>query len=260
LLALNLHANGVMNTEGRATSPGMGDAASEEGQFQLRGFGKRAAGPGRRVHVAAVLALTEPGPAGAGIVVTDERGRAVGQRSSYLGQARREEATAQALLLAFRLAHASELEAPTFLIDDARLAQAMSGGEWPESVERFRDALEQAAQHLGPHTIEVVPTSANQARALALTPLVEWLPERTRRAEELSVKPLGNGMFEVQSETHPDQTYRVTFRNPGEQGDGEMLSCECADFLYRGIPCKHLLAVARHQGATERLFVGRRSA
>lgn len=112
---------------------------------------------------------------------------------------------------------------------------------------------------MGPHTIEVVPTSANQARSVALTPLVEWLPERTRRAEELQVKALGNGRFEVQSESSPDQTYHVTFRQPGEAGEGEMISCECADFLYRGIPCKHLLAVARHQGATERLFVGKRA-
>jgi hypothetical protein len=231
-----------------------------DAEIQLRGFGKRAAGTGRRVYVAAVLALTEPGPAGAGIVAVDERGRVVGQRASYLGQARRDEASAQALLLALRLAQASELEAPTFLTEDAQLAAAMAGsGAWSDALERHRPALEQAAQQLGSHTIEVIPTSGNQARALALTPLVEWLPERTRRAEELRVKPLGNGLFEVQSESNPDQTYRVTFRNPGEPGDGEMLSCECADFLYRGIPCKHLLAVARDQGATERLFVGRRA-
>ena len=230
-----------------------------DAEIQPRGFGKRAAGPGRRVYVAAVLALTEPGPAGAGIVVVDERGRVLGQRASYLGQARRDDATAQALLLALRLAYASDLEAPTFLTDDARLAAALANGEWAETLERHRPALEQAAQQLGAHTIEVVPTGSNQARALALTPLVDWLPERTRRAEELNVRLLGTGTFEVQSESNPDQAYRVTFRGPGESGEGETISCECADFLYRGIPCKHLLAVARHQGQTERLFVGRKA-
>ena len=238
------------------------EAPGTEPEFQLRGFGKRAAGPNRRVFVASALALTEPGPAAAGIVVMDDRGRVVGSRASYIGRARREEATAQALLLALRLAHASGLEAPLFLLDDTRLAEAMTGGAWPEALEQYRPALEQAAEQVGAHGIEVVPMSANQARSVALTPLVEWLPERTRRAEELRVRPLGNGLFEVQSESSPDQTYRVTFRVPGESGpaDGELLACECADFLYRGIPCKHLLAVARDQGATERLFVGQRSA
>jgi hypothetical protein len=233
-----------------------------EPEFQLRGFGKRAAGPNRRIHVAAVLALTEPGPAAAGVVVMDERGRVVASRASYIGRSRRDEAAAQALLLAMRLAHASALESPTFLVDDAGLAGAMGGGAWPDALEQHRPALEQAAEQLGAHAIEVIPTSANQARSVALTPLVEWLPERTRRAEELQVRPLGNGLFEVQSESTPDQTYRVTFRVPGDPGatEGEMISCECADFLYRGIPCKHLLAVARDQGATERLFVGQRSA
>lgn len=236
--------------------------APGEPEFQLRGFGKRASGANRRIHVAAVLALTEPGPAAVGIVVLDDRGRAVASRSSYIGRARRDEATAQALLLALRLAHASELESPTFLVDDASLAEAMAGGVWPEAFAQHRPALEQAAEQLGAHSIEVIPSSANQARAVALAPLVEWLPERTRRAEELKVTPLGKGLFEVQSESNPDQTYRVTFRLPDDKSavDGELLSCECADFLYRGIPCKHLLAVARQQGATERLFVGKQSA
>ena len=238
------------------------DVLGTEPELQLRGFGKRAAGAGRRIHVAAVLALTEPGPAAAGIVVLDERGRVLASRASYIGRARREEAAAQALLLAMRLAHASELTTPTFLVDEAKLADAMGGGEWPEALEQHRPALERAAEQLGELDVEVVPTSANQARSVALTPLVEWLPERTRRAEELSVRPLGNGLFEVESESNPDQTYRVTFRVPGDPGatEGEMISCECADFLYRGIPCKHLLAVAREEGATERLFVGQRSA
>src|SRR3712207_9414304 len=62
----------AMSTE--RTAPGAAGASEGvEPEFQLRGFGKRAAGPNRRIHVAAVLALTEPGPAAAGIVVMDER-------------------------------------------------------------------------------------------------------------------------------------------------------------------------------------------
>src|SRR5688572_14557640 len=177
------------------TKRSQGAQEEEDTELQPRGFGKRATGPNRRIHVAAVLALTEPGPAAAGIVVMDERGRVVASRASYIGRARRDEATAQALLLALRLAHASGLESPTFLIDDAHLAEAMAGGGWAETLEQHRPALEQAAEQLGAHAIEVVPTSANQARSAALTPLVEWLPERTRRAEELHVNPLGNGLF-----------------------------------------------------------------
>jgi hypothetical protein len=32
------------------------------------------------------------------------------------------------------------------------------------------------------------------------------------------------------------------------------LQCECADFLYRGIPCKHILAVAREANALDKVF------
>jgi ribonuclease HI len=220
-----------------------------------------ARGPNRRIYVAAVLALTEPGPAGAGIVVTDERGRLLAQRASYLGQARRDEAAAQALLLAMRLAAASGLKSPTFLMDDRSVVESLTdGAPWSEPAGRFAPALQQAATQLDSYTLELIPTSANQARSIALTPLVEWLPERTRRAEDLRVTPLGDYHYEVASETTPGQTYHITFRPPGEPGDGDPISCECADFLYRGLPCKHLLAVARQYGGAERLLLGRRAA
>ena len=113
---------------------------------------------------------------------------------------------------------------------------------------------------MGSHRIEAIPSTANPARAVALAPLVEWLPERTRRAEDLQVRSLGGGRYEVQSESQPGQVYHVTLRAPGETGDGEPIQCECADFLYRGIPCKHLLAVARQAGVLERLFYPDRAA
>src|SRR2546423_14941366 len=55
-------------------------------------------GAGRAVYVAGAVALTEPGPAAAGLVVTDERGRVLARRAHYLGRATRLEATARALL------------------------------------------------------------------------------------------------------------------------------------------------------------------
>lgn len=248
------------------------------GDLQPRGFGRRATGPRRRVFVSAMLALTEPGPAAAGIAVVDDQDRLLASRSTYLGHARRQDATAQALLLAMRISIVSGLEHPTFLVDDAEIAEAASGSRWPPALERFREAIVQAGEHLGPHEVEAIPASDNQARAVALAPLVTWLPERTRRAEDLDVHPLGDGRYRVQSESDPDQSYTVTLRTSFETGDASdgrvvsdgsvgdgaqeaeppaprvMIECECADFVYRGLPCKHLLAVARQQGDLQQLF------
>src|SRR4029453_16173972 len=94
----------------------------------MRDVGRRAAGVGRHVYAAGALALTEPGPAAAGIVIADERGRLLSQRSHYLGQSTRVEATAQALLAAARLALQGNLEAPTFHIDDQALVSALRAG------------------------------------------------------------------------------------------------------------------------------------
>jgi SWIM zinc finger len=81
---------------------------------------------------------------------------------------------------------------------------------------------------------------------------VEWLPERTRRAERLRVRRVGVHTYAVASETQPGQTYRVWLRRP--DGVDEPFSCEGADFQYRGLPCKHLLAVAHEEGALEEVF------
>src|SRR3954469_4335034 len=91
----------------------------------MRDVGRRAAGAGRHVYAAGALALTEPGPAAAGIVIADERGRPLSQRSHYLGQATRAEATAQALLAAAQLALQGGLDAPSFHVDDQALASAL---------------------------------------------------------------------------------------------------------------------------------------
>ena len=234
-----------------------GEANQATAQFPPRDFGKRAAAAGRYVYVSGAIALTEPGPAAYGIVVTGEAGRVLAQRAHYLGSATRGEATAQALLEAMRQTEASGLKKPVFRIDDAVLADAITRQQTlPGTAGEAMRAMRAVLPHLPGYRVEVIPVSANLARSVALTPLVDWLPQRTRRAEELDVTPLGDGRYAVASESQPGQTYHVTFRLPGDggAGDGDPIQCECADFLYRGVPCKHLLAVARQIGATERLF------
>lgn len=220
-----------------------------------RGFGKRVSKSGQAVYVSAALALTEPGPAAAGMVVTDSAGRVLAQRSHYLGRSTRQEASAQALLTAVRLALAGNMTAPVFRIDDPALSEALVGHSPPcyAGAPLVPLIQEQLAQLPGSE-VQVIPASSNPARAVALTPLAEWLPERTQRAQPLQVRELGEGHYEVESESQPGLWYHVTLRGPETPGDDDPVSCECADFIYRNIPCKHLLAVARETGSVERLF------
>jgi hypothetical protein len=157
------------------------------------------------------------------------------------------------------------LTAPVFRVDDAELARqadpaaagtnAGAAGEDPDGTRR---ALRATLMRLPGYRVEIVPPRMNRAGAVALIPLVDWLPERDRRGEALRVRTVGDGRYEVESESEPGRTYHVTFR-PGDDGEAGA-TCECADFLYRGIPCKHLFAVARETGNMERLFhVARRS-
>jgi hypothetical protein len=215
----------------------------------------RLAGPGRQVYVASALALTEPGPAAAGIVVMDDKGRVLAHRSQYLGRAGRGEATARALLAAMQLAIANGMQSPVFKVEDPVLQEAIADDQMPhEQAAPVMEALREAVFQLPGIRIESVSSTANVARPVALAPLVEWLPERARRAERLRVRPEGEGTFEVESESQPGQVYKVILRLPDGTAEGEPIQCECADFQYRGIPCKHLLAVARETDALERLF------
>jgi hypothetical protein len=210
-----------------------------------RELGRGVAGPRRLVYAAGVLALTEPGPAAAGMVITDEQGRMLSQRAHYVGQSTRREAAAQALLGAARLAAAGGLEAPVFRIDDQGLAEALRAATGDGTLSALREVL----RELPGYRLEVVPAAANRALAVALTPLIDWLPDRTRRSEGLHVRSLGEGRYEVESESEPGRVYHVTLRPPGTPGSeaADAISCECADFLYRGIPCKHLFAVTGGQ-------------
>jgi hypothetical protein len=223
-----------------------------------RELGRRAVEQGRFVYVSGAVALTEPGPAAAGLMVLDAKHRDVlAQRSYYLGVATRNEATAQGLLEAYRLAISGGLKVPVIRVDDpllvtAVLTQQTLPGRVAETIRAIRALL----PHLPDHRLELIPARANVARPVALAPLVEWLPERTRRAERLEVRRLAPDKFEVTSESQPGLVYHVTFRLPGAaaEQEGDPIQCECADYLYRGIPCKHVLAVAREVGATDRLF------
>ncbi len=215
-----------------------------------RVLSERIAGEGRSVYVAGVLALTEPGPAAAGMVVTDEKGRSLARRSQYLGPASRREATIRALLIAAQYAPTAGLRGPRFLLDDAELVKAIR--ENREDFE-FAASVHEALRNLPGSAVEHVSAGANLARPVALAPLVEWLPERTRRSEQLRVQRLREDTYEVESESQPGLVYRVALRTDN-RGEGDLVECECADFQYRGIPCKHLLAVAREAGTLEHLF------
>ncbi|MDG5758486.1 SWIM zinc finger domain-containing protein [Natronococcus sp. A-GB1] len=66
-------------------------------------------------------------------------------------------------------------------------------------------------------------------------PSDDGLEERSRRArtEPMSVRALGEGLYEVESAT--DQTYLV---------DLEGGRCTCPDHVFRGVRCKHVRRVA----------------
>jgi hypothetical protein len=206
----------------------------------------------RYVYSAAVFALTDPGPAAIGLVLTDRRGRALAHRAQYLGPANRAEAAAQALLVAARFAASHNLVQPIFRVDDPGLQAALAAA--PESTETgaLAELREMLAQLPGGR-VELVSSAANPARSVAAAPLVDWLPERTRRAEDLKVRRLDQQTFEVESESRAGQSYRVQLGEAGEGGE-TVASCECPDFQNRAIPCKHLLAAARAAGGLEHLF------
>lgn len=217
----------------------------------LRDPSDRLAGTGRQLHAAGALALTEPGPAAAGVVVTDDRGRMLAHRAFYLGQTTRAEAVAQALLLGLRLALDGQIEAPVVKLDDRDAVEAVRAGRPLSGVAGgLATAIGDLLTRLPGYRLELVSPAANLARPVALAPLIDWLPERARRADDLAVRRVDPQTYEVESESQPGQVYRITLTPTADYDP----TCQCADFEYRGIPCKHLLAVAREAGGLERLF------
>lgn len=208
-----------------------------------------------RLYVAGSLALTDPGPAAAGVFIADAAGHVLSHRAYYLGYATAKEAALRAALAGLRLAEQLALGAVVLVVDDRWLAELLRGPERGERDEVAADLLAEVRRLMGQETtVEVVAPTANQARTVALAPLVQWLPERTRRAESLAVRELGEGDWEVASEHEPNLVYRVHLPPADQVGDGEQIRCECPDYQYRRIPCKHLLVVAEAAGGRERLF------
>lgn len=94
----------------------------------------------------------------------------------------------------------------------------------------------------GQYTVAVVlgtPDASMNTTASPKTPLPvpsdDRLEERSRRArtEPMSVCPLGDGLYEVESAS--DHTYLV---------DLESGRCTCPDHVFRGVRCKHVRRVA----------------
>jgi hypothetical protein len=204
------------------------------------------------LYVAGALALTDPGPAAAGVFIAGPSGRLVSHRAYYLGYATAREAALRAVLVGVRLARELGLASPRLLVDERWLLQLLrSRGDVPPDVASLAVEARQITQDMA---IVPVPAVANPARVLALAPLIQWLPERTRRAERLAVRDLGGGDYEVASESQPGLVYQVHLPPPERVAEGEQIRCECPDFQFRGIPCKHLLMVAETAGGRERLF------
>lgn len=211
---------------------------------------ERLTGPGRRIFVAGAVALTEPGPAAAGLVVTDDRGRMLAHRSHYIGHATRLEAATQALLSALHLAVDNAMQAPVLRLEDADLVLGLRGErDFPESVAGLAETIRDLLDQLPGFRVEQVAAAANEARPIALAPLIDWLPERARKAEDLQVRPAGDDTYEVESASEPGKTYRIRIT-----ANGDDPTCQCGDFEHRRLPCKHLLAVARETGLVEQLF------
>ncbi|MHB1006137.1 MAG: SWIM zinc finger family protein [Chloroflexota bacterium] len=206
------------------------------------------------VYLAGALALTDPGPAAAGIYVKDAGGRLIAHRSYYLGHAGGREAAVRAVVLGLRLARQLQLHLVVLRVDDPWLEKVLRGqdelsGElshYASDIARARDVIDVRVGTIKPE--------ANLARPVALAPLVQWLPERARRAEALKVTPMGEGEYEVASERTPEVVYKVRLPSPEKVSQGESIRCSCPDYEYRGVPCKHLLVVAQSTGGMERLF------
>ena len=128
-------------------------------------------------------------PAAGGVVVTDEQGRSLARRAQYLGPSTRLDATARALLDGLLLAVSGGLEQPLIRLDDAALVDALRGtAEFPPGLGDLSAQLRAASAQLPGLEVAYISPGANPARAVALEPLADWLPERARRAEELRVE------------------------------------------------------------------------
>ncbi len=105
-----------------------------------------------------------PGPAGVGVVLTDERGAEVGRANAYIGEATNNVAEYRALLLGLDRAHAlgaSELE----IVNDSELIARQLTGQYKVKKEDLRMLHAQARQALNAFerwSIRSVPRAQNE--------------------------------------------------------------------------------------------------
>jgi hypothetical protein len=80
-------------------------------------------------------------------------------------------------------------------------------------------------------TIVIDPTDARSIRALdVLATAPDWLATRVRREDGSAVKA-----YAIPSQSRPSLRHLADCR-----------ACTCEDYLRRGVPCKHVLAVRLH--------------
>jgi len=227
--------------------------AKRDQRGQHEGIG---AVPAFAVYSAGVLALTDPGPAAAGVAVVAPDGPTISQRAYYLGHATQGEAAARALLAALRLSQSLGIAPVRLVVDQPALADLVTERHLVAAGDAATaSAVLALLAQLPVVGVTIISPARNPARAVALAPLMQWLPERTRRAHALALRTIRPGLYEVASETQPGHFYRVHLPEPAAVARGEAIRCECADFQYRGLPCKHLLVAAAVAGTgRERLF------
>ncbi len=110
------------------------------------------------------------------------------------------------MLGAARLAVDGGMQAPVFRVESSELIRALaSPANLPDAAPLglgVRELLEQ----LTGYRVERVAPLQNPARPVALAPLIDWLPERARKAEELRVQQLDQSHFEVDQPASPDSS------------------------------------------------------
>ncbi|MHB1133655.1 MAG: reverse transcriptase-like protein, partial [Chloroflexota bacterium] len=124
-----------------------------------------------RLYVAGTLALTDPGPAAAGVFIADPSGRVLSHRAYYLGYASAKEAAARAALAGLRLAGQLNLGPVLLRVDDSWLGELLQRPDRSPAAELPADLVAELRQ-LTVDAVEVVAAAANPARTVALAPLL----------------------------------------------------------------------------------------
>src|SRR4029450_3842351 len=90
-----------------------------------------------------------PGPAGAGASIQDERGRVIGEVSQYLGETTNNQAEYQALLLGLAKAHALKVKHLEVFLDSELVVKQLNGQyrvKHPNLIPLFEKVKKQLAE------------------------------------------------------------------------------------------------------------------